>query len=113
MAKEKANKPEWVKIKPAELEKIVLDLAKNGETPARIGLILRDQHGIPKAKLLGKKISQIINAAGLKIKSEKELTKGKISILESHSAVHKHDYSAKRSLSKKLWIINKLEKQAQ
>jgi small subunit ribosomal protein S15 len=110
MAKEK---PEWVKIKPAELEKIVLDLAKNGETPARIGLILRDQHGIPKAKLLGKKISQIIEEANLSIKSEKELTKGKISTLEKHSSIHKHDYSAKRSLIKKLWIIHKLEKQAQ
>jgi len=113
MAKEKADKPDWVKIKPAELEKIVLDLAKNGETPARIGLILRDQHGIPKAKLLGKKISQIINEAKIEIKSEKELTKSKIKTLESHSAIHKHDYSAKRSLIKKLWIIHKLDKQAQ
>jgi small subunit ribosomal protein S15 len=113
MSKEKTDRPDWVKTKPEELKKIVVDLAKNGETPARIGLILRDQHGIPKAKLLGKKISQIIKEAKIEVKSEKELTKKKISTLESHSAVHKHDYSAKRSLIKKLWIIHKLDKQAQ
>jgi len=110
MAKEKAEKPEWVQMKPAELEKLVIELAKKGETPARIGLILRDQHGVPKAKLLGKRISEIIKEAKVDIKGEEQAVKAKISNLESHSAKHKHDYSAKRSLSKTLWILNKFKK---
>lgn len=109
MATEKTEKPEWVKMKPAELEKLVVDLAKKGETSARIGLILRDQHGIPKAKLLGKRISQIVKEAKIPVKEEKEAVKAKITNLESHSAKHKHDYSAKRSLSKNLWVLNKLQ----
>jgi len=111
MAKEKAEKPDWIKMKPAELEKLVIDLAKKGETSARIGLILRDQHGVPKAKLLGKRISEIIKEAKIEIKGEMQGIKAKIANLEAHSAKHKHDYSAKRSLSKSLWVSNKFEKQ--
>ena len=60
MTETKTISSEWLKIKPSEVENIVIDLYKKGNTPAKIGLILRDQHGIPKAKLIGKKISKII-----------------------------------------------------
>lgn len=109
---EKKENKDWVKMKPAEIKQIVIDLAKKGETPAKIGLILRDQHGVAKAKLLGKKISQIITEEGIVIKSMKENVEGKITKLNTHSAKHKHDYSAKRSLTKKLWIVSKLTKEA-
>ena len=96
------NKTEWVKLKPAEVEKLVLDLHKSGETPAKIGLILRDKHGIPKAKLVGKKISKIIIDNKQTPVTEKVTFAKKIATLEGHIAKHKHDYSAKKSLSKGL-----------
>ena len=40
----------WVKLKPAELEEIIVKLAKQGKASAEIGLILRDQYGIPSAR---------------------------------------------------------------
>lgn len=40
----------WVKLKPAELEEIVVKLAKQGKQSAEIGLILRDQYGIPSTR---------------------------------------------------------------
>lgn len=110
MAEEKVAKPDWVTMKSAELEKIVVELAKQGETPAKIGLILRDKHGVPKAKLVGKRITQILSENKIKVKSEEEQVLEKIKKLETHMAKSKMDNSAKRSLSKNLWILNKIKK---
>ena len=40
----------WVKLKPAEVEEIVVKLAKQGKQSAEIGTILRDQYGIPSTR---------------------------------------------------------------
>lgn len=103
-----AEKSNWIKMKPAELEKIVLDLAKQGNSPAKIGLILRDQHGVPKAKLIGKRISEILIENKIAIKPEKDSLNEKIEVLNKHIVKHKHDYSAARSHTKKLWALQKL-----
>ena len=53
--------PRWVRYKKADVEKLVLELAKERHTSATIGTILRDQHGIPDVKLVtGKTISKIM-----------------------------------------------------
>ena len=97
----------WVKIKPEELSKLVLELHKEGNSPAKIGLILRDKHGIPKSKLIGKKITQILDENEKEYSSDKQVLEKKISDLESHIKKNKHDYSAKRSLTKTLWAIKR------
>ncbi len=109
MAEEKTEqkKPEWVKMKPAELEKIVLELYKEGNSTAKIGLILRDKHGVPKAKLLGKKISKIIKDAKISIKSEKEVIEKQMASLSAHIEKNKHDQSAKKKLVKYLWAMKR------
>ena len=107
--KEKAEKPNWVKLKPAELEKLVIELGKSGKGPAQIGLVIRDQHGIPKAKVLGKRIAQILKENNVKFETEKEILEKKIKVLNDHIKTKSHDYSAKRSLTKKLWTLNKLQ----
>ena len=96
-------------MKPAELEKIVIELGKQGESPAKIGLMLRDKHGIPKAKLLGKRISAILKENKVKIKPEKEILEEKNKRVGAHIAKNKHDYPALRSLTKRLWVLNKLK----
>jgi len=106
----KTVKPDWVKIKPVELQELVVSLHKEGNSPAKIGLILRDQQGIPKARHLGKRITQILKEAGIEVEKEIDLVQKKIEVLLKHSGKHKHDYTAKRSLTKKHWIINKLKK---
>lgn len=56
-----ANVPQWVKITPEEIEKLIVDLAKKGFSKAAIGQILRDENGIPLAKVvIGKTISQVL-----------------------------------------------------
>ncbi|MBI2632577.1 30S ribosomal protein S15 [Candidatus Pacearchaeota archaeon] len=106
----KTEKPDWLKIKPAELDKIILGLHNEGNSPAKIGLILRDKYGIPKAKLLGKKISTMIKSHNLIPVSEKSIFLKKVEALGKHIAKNKHDHTSKRSLSKTLWKVKKLEK---
>lgn len=62
----KLVKPKWVKYTPSEVEELVVSLAKKGYPPTMIGLILRDQYGIPLARAVtGKKIVRILKEHGL------------------------------------------------
>lgn len=100
----------WVKIKPEELEKIIIGLAKQGDTPAKIGIVLRDKYGIPKAKILGKRITKILENSGVEYKSERQIIGEKAEKLKVHKEKHKHDKHVLRSLAKKLWLFNNLNK---
>lgn len=108
MEKENISKPDWIKIKPAEFEKIVVDLAKSGLSTEKIGLVLRDKHGIPKAKLLGKKIKEILQENNLSVSGVHDAFKSKISSVENHLAKHKNDKTAKRALNKKNWTLSRV-----
>ncbi len=58
---EVSESPKWVEYKDKEVEQLVLKLAKSGMISAKIGLVLRDQYGIPSVKLAtGKTISTIL-----------------------------------------------------
>jgi small subunit ribosomal protein S15 len=53
--------PKWLDYKKEEIEELVLKLHKEGLITAKIGLILRDQYGVPDVKIAtGKSISKII-----------------------------------------------------
>jgi len=106
------KKPSWIKMKPAELEKIVVDLAKKGESPAKIGLILRDKHGVPKTRLFGKRITQILDEKGVDYIKEKGVFDGRVEKLKGHIGKNKHDYPASRALTKSLWVLNKIERKS-
>jgi len=103
------EKPDWIKIKPAEVEKLVIEHSKKEISASQIGAILRDQHGIPKTKLLGKRISQILLENKISSITEKQIMQERIKFLEAHITKKPHDKNAKRSLIKKLWAINKLK----
>ncbi len=103
----KSDKPSWLKMKPAELEKIVVDLYKQGEPIAKIGLILRDKHGIPKAKLLGKKIAQILIDAKVTLRQENEEITKRMESLKAHFEKNKHDQPAKKKLVAHMWAVKR------
>ncbi|MFP4170332.1 MAG: 30S ribosomal protein S15 [Methanomassiliicoccales archaeon] len=53
--------PEWVPLSNEEIEERIVKMAKDGVTSARIGLILRDQYGVPSVKLaLGRSITEVM-----------------------------------------------------
>lgn len=58
--------PAWCRYKPEEVEAAIVKLGKEGQSTSSIGIILRDQYGIPLAKpIMGKTISQVLKEAGL------------------------------------------------
>jgi small subunit ribosomal protein S15 len=94
------TKATWVTAKPEEIKAKIIELAKQGMPAEKIGLVLRDQEGIPRAKLLGIKVSKILRDTKAYNDSETINTDKKIEVLQKHSAKHKHDYKAARSLTK-------------
>lgn len=54
-------KPKWVKQSAEDVEKLVIELAKNKYSSAIIGTMLRDRYGVPDVKIVtGKTVSQIM-----------------------------------------------------
>lgn len=86
------------KITQAEVEKLVLDLHKQGLGPEKIGLVLRDSHGIPKAKLYGKRINQILKKNKIEINPDITNLELRIEKLKKHTVKNKQDKKTKRAL---------------
>ncbi|ACP48221.1 Ribosomal S13S15 domain protein [Sulfolobus islandicus Y.N.15.51] len=62
----RAGAPKWVRLTREEVEMLVEELVKRGYTPSMIGIILRDQYGIPLVRqIVGKKVTQILEERGL------------------------------------------------
>jgi small subunit ribosomal protein S15 len=54
-------KPDWIDYTTEEIEELILKLNKEGNSTSKIGVILRDQYGIPDVKsVTGTKITQIL-----------------------------------------------------
>ena len=60
-----AIKPEWTEYSNEEIEELVLKLRKEGKSTSVIGVILRDQYGIPDVKsVTGLKITAVLEKNG-------------------------------------------------
>jgi len=53
----------WLIYDREEAEEIVKKLAKDGKSDAEIGIIMRDQYGIPDVRALGLRVSRITGTA--------------------------------------------------
>jgi small subunit ribosomal protein S15 len=57
--------PEWSKTKKAQLKELILKMSKEGIPPSKIGLALRDQHGVPNVRaVLGMRIADFLRSEG-------------------------------------------------
>uniref|UniRef100_A0A804PQX4 Small ribosomal subunit protein uS15 N-terminal domain-containing protein n=1 Tax=Zea mays TaxID=4577 RepID=A0A804PQX4_MAIZE len=64
----KRTPPIWLKTATTEVEEMITKAAKKGQMPSQIGVLLRDQHGIPLVKsVTGSKILRILKAHGEKL----------------------------------------------
>ncbi|GAB4307620.1 MAG: 30S ribosomal protein S15 [Methanobacteriaceae archaeon] len=69
-----AIKPEWIEYSNEEIEELILKLRKEGNSTSKIGIILRDQYGIPDVKLItGMKITKILENHGQKLEYPEDL----------------------------------------
>jgi small subunit ribosomal protein S15 len=93
--------PSWCKYQPEEVEALVVKLAKEGNTPSRIGTILRDQHSIPLVKsITGKTIVKMLKEAELAPAIPEDLGSllKKAESLGVHLEKNNRDLNNKRSL---------------
>ena len=93
--------PGWLKYKPAEVEKLVLKLAKEGKSCAQIGITLRDAYGIPSIKsITGKKINKILEENKISPKLPEDLVNllRRVIAIDKHMGKNKKDKVGKRGL---------------
>jgi len=93
--------PEWVKLKPKEVEMLIVKQAKEGLTTAQIGLMLRDEYGIPNVKvMIGKSIGKVLEEKNL----TQEVPEDLLNLIRKSVFIRKHlennhkDQTAKRGL---------------
>ncbi|MFH1978200.1 MAG: 30S ribosomal protein S15 [Candidatus Aenigmatarchaeota archaeon] len=92
----------WVKYKPKEIEDIVAKLAKKGYTSSKIGLVMRDEYGIPSVSTVSKgtKVAKIMKDHKIYPKMPEDMLSllKKAVNLNGHMEKNKKDYTSKRGL---------------
>lgn len=93
--------PHWLNYMPEEVEKMVINKYQKGLTKSEIGLVLRDQYGIPSVKALTKNnIGKILKNRDIK----EELPEDLLALYKKSVKLHMHldkekkDKKSKRSL---------------
>ncbi|MHB8584963.1 MAG: 30S ribosomal protein S15 [Thermoplasmatota archaeon] len=94
--------PDWKTISSAEVEETIVKLARDGNSAAKIGLILRDQYAIPDVRLAlgGKRISDVLQKNSLTPQVPDDLQaliRTSVS-LQNHLAQHPKDLHNRRGL---------------
>ena len=93
--------PAWCRYAAEEVEALIVKLSKDGYSPSKIGIILRDQHGIPLSKpITEKSVSQILKERNLYSTYPEDLENllRKASRLHVHQDKNKSDLHNKRAL---------------
>ena len=59
--------PEWAEYSAHEVEELVMKMGKESKGPAEIGMVLRDNYGVPSVQnLCSKSVTEILEAGGVK-----------------------------------------------
>lgn len=93
--------PRWVQFTPEEVEAIIVELARKGYPPSMIGILLRDQYGIPLAKsVIGQKVLDVLEKHNVKLVVPEDLYNlmRRAVNLRKHLAVHPKDTHSLRGL---------------
>lgn len=104
---------DWVEYKPKEIEEAIISLANAGHLPSEIGMILRDQYGIPDIKKVSnERLQKILERHKLLQEVPEDLLNliKKSVKLDRHLTQNKKDMTAKRGLQLTVSKIRKLAK---
>ena len=97
----KKTVPSWVKLKPKEVEKLIAKYYKEGKKPSQIGMIMRDEYGLPDIKTLtGKSVTETLKEADLHPELPEDLMAliKKAVMVKDHLEENHKDMTAKRGL---------------
>jgi len=95
--------PKWFKYSKEDIENLILKLAKERHSSAQIGLILRDQYGIPDVKTITRKsVSEILEAHDVSYDIPEDMMQllRKAVNLHGHLEKNKRDSTSKHGLEK-------------
>lgn len=81
----KRIRQEWLSYDKGETEKLIAKLAKEGKTSSQIGLILRDQYGVPDVRVFGLRVAK---AAEKTVK--KEVPEDLYNLIRKAVLLHRH-----------------------
>jgi small subunit ribosomal protein S15 len=107
------TKPAWLGQSAKETELLVVRYAKDGKRPSQIGVLLRDEYGIPSVKLLtGKSVSQILKEKELQADIPEDVMAliTKVVKIKKHMDENKKDMTSIRGLRLAESKINRLVK---
>lgn len=93
------DSPDWVEASPSDVEALIVQWANQGVSASEMGLLLRDQHGIPSVRALtGKRVSEILAAHKLSGEVPEDLMAliRKSVSLKKHLDENKRDFTSKR-----------------
>ena len=96
-----SENPAWVTLNATEVEDLIVKMARDGYTSARIGLMLRDQYGVPNVKLLtGKCVTEIMKEKGVASELPEDLSSlmRRAISLNIHLRTNRGDHSNRRGL---------------
>jgi len=96
--KAKMEKPVWLKYTGDEVKAIILKLVNKGLTGEKIGLVLRDQYGVPDVKIYGFSIKEVLVEKGKFEEPTNINLKAKLEAVINHYKKNKQDKRAERSL---------------
>lgn len=105
----------WVKYTAEEVENQVVELSRRGYGPSAIGMILRDQHGVPLVRqVAGRKVVQILDEKGMKTAVPEDLTNlvKRAASVRRHLEEHPKDEHSRRGLRLVEAKIHRLSKYA-
>lgn len=81
------KKPAWQTIDDSKVEEIIVDLGKSGMSTSMIGIVLRDQYGVPSTKLtLNKKITAVLESNGIK----RDIPEDLMNLMKKAVRMHRH-----------------------
>ncbi|MCX6801614.1 MAG: 30S ribosomal protein S15 [Candidatus Diapherotrites archaeon] len=102
---------DWVEMKPEEIIELIKKLSNEGVPKSEIGMILRDQHGIPEVRAItGKTVSDILKEQGTREEIPEDLMnliRRSVTIKE-HMGPNPKDMTAKRGYQMTVSKIRKL-----
>ena len=94
---EKMQKPSWVKLSESDLLKVIEELSKK-YAPSQIGIILRDQYGVPTTKVFGKKLKVYLKELGIERNEDLENLEKKVIRMKEHLKSNLTDKKAKHMI---------------
>jgi len=108
-----SENPAWVPINATDIEELIVKMAKDGHTSAYIGLVLRDQYGVPNVKLAtGRTVTEIMTEKGVSPALPEDLSNlmRRAISLNVHLRENRGDISNKRGLQLIESKIRRLER---